>query len=156
MGTQLNAKETLERIRKESEKRRRARREGRKRGELSESLEEKLRSCNPLQLKRVKKICDEYLADHRLPPDDFECGQRYTKKILVSVPVKNTRYLLELRPCGKDCQKCPHGPYLYAYHRDGAIIKQFYYRKDQLHTAPRKIRIAIAPFLKAGSSQRQV
>jgi hypothetical protein len=148
MGIQLNAKETLERIRRESEKRKQARREGRKHGALSDSLQEKLRSCNPQQLKRVKKICDVYLSDHRSPPDDFECGQPYTEKVLANVAVKNRRYLLELRSCGKNCQKCPHGPYLYAYHRDGAIIKQFYFRKDRLHTAPRKVRKAIAPFLR--------
>jgi hypothetical protein len=26
----------------------------------------------------------------------------------------------QTRKCGRDCPRCPHGPYVYAYWRDGA------------------------------------
>jgi hypothetical protein len=143
----------IERGKREAEERVKHRREGRKRGWLSASLEEKLRSCNPLHLRRVKKVCDDYLADHLGPPHDFECGERYTRRVLAAVEIRNKRYQLELRDCGKHCGRCPHGPYLYSYFRDGSIIKQKYYRKNKsFRDAPRKVRNAIARVLHTARS----
>jgi hypothetical protein len=147
----LAAQAVLERARREDEKRRRERREGRKRGELSQSLSEKLRSCNPLQLRRVKKICARYLEDHRLPPNELECDEprpRVKRTVLISVGLKNRRYRLERRDCGKNCLQCPHhGPYLYFYYRDGSIIKEKYLGKAPFGKAPRKVRAAITQVL---------
>jgi hypothetical protein len=154
IDVQRRAKEVLDRARRDSVEKALARREGRRRGELSDSLREKLRSCNPEQLKRVKRLCDAFLSDHRQPPVAMECGQRYTIEVLANVVVKNKRYLLEKRSCGKECAKCPHGPYLYAYYRDGAIIKQLYFRTGQISKAPRKVRSVIAPFVHNRQSKR--
>lgn len=30
------------------------------------------------------------------------------------------------RNCGKNCDGCPHGPYLYAYYREGTTLKSKY------------------------------
>jgi hypothetical protein len=141
------AKATLERIRLEAEKRTKERREGRKHGELSRSLEEKLRACNPQQLREVKSLCSLFLKDHRRPPEQLDCRKKYARKILASVGIKNVRYQLEFRDCGKHCGTCPHGPYLYAYHRDGAIIKQKYFKKGDFRRVPRKIRFIFVPLL---------
>jgi len=70
----LHARAEPERIRRESERKSKARRAGRKKGELSDSLEEKLRACNPLQLKTVKRLCDVFLADHRHRPIQENVG----------------------------------------------------------------------------------
>jgi hypothetical protein len=135
----LNARAELARIKREADKRATDRREGRKLGLLSQSLEEKLRSCNPLQLRRVKKMCDEYLKDHRSPPEEFDCRKRFTNRVVAVVKLKNKRFQLEFRDCGKHCTKCPHGPYLYSYWRDGSIIKDDYHGKSPFRNIPRKI-----------------
>lgn len=150
---QLHLRSELERIRRESERKTTARREGRKQGELSDSLKEKLRACNALQLRRVKKLCDRYLRDHRLPPEPYECGKHYTRSVLNSIAIKNKRYQLELRDCGKQCGGCPHGPYLYSYYRDGSIIRQLSYGKRSRETVPRKVQ---AMMRKAIATYRRV
>jgi hypothetical protein len=130
-------------MKRKSEENTRERKEGRKHGELSQSLGEKLRSCNPLQLKIVMKICKRYLTDHRRPPDEFECRPRWKHKIVAVAEMKNKRYQLELNDCGKKCRKCPHGPYLNSYHRDGSIIKRHYFGKAPYRGIPRKVRATI-------------
>ncbi len=142
----------LERMREEEKRLDQERKEGRKLGKLTNSLREKLCSCNPLQLRRVKKLCDEYLADHRAPPAKHEC-QRRTAKALSSWCMKNKRYQLELRRCGrKKCQSCPHGPYLYVYHRDGSIIKEEYVKESNYHHLPRRIRKEVKAYLSSLSN----
>lgn len=133
----------LRRIQEREQEQTRQRREGRRRGQLTQSLVERLRNCNPEQLAAVMRLCRQFLRDHRKPPTQHECSQRYRRTVLVSVPVGRMRYQLEKRPCGKGCQQCPHGPYLYAYYRDGSIIKQKYFGKGPYTSLPRKVRSAI-------------
>ena len=54
--TRDGAKRELERIREENEKRTQERRAGREKGQLSQSLCEKLSACNIPQLRKVKKL----------------------------------------------------------------------------------------------------
>ncbi|MGB9485777.1 MAG: hypothetical protein WCD04_06670 [Terriglobia bacterium] len=135
------ARELLRRKAEEDKQRALRRREGRKVGDLSDGLVEKLRSCNPPQLRRVKRLCNEFLADHRHPPHKNECASYLTEEALFSWVVKNRRYQLEMRNCGKKCGGCPHGPYLYVYQRDGSLIKPKYLKRpDWRKRLPRKIR----------------
>lgn len=40
-------------------------------------------------------------------------------------------YRLESVRCGKpNCKSCPHGPYWYAYHREGAKLKSTYIGRE--------------------------
>lgn len=32
--------------------------------------------------------------------------------------------------CGRDCKKCPHGPYWYIYWREGKVVKSKYIGKE--------------------------
>jgi len=152
----LRARAALERSKREVDRKREARREGRKRGKLSSSLEEKLRACNPLQLRRVKRLCDAYLEDHRRPPEEFECRKVYTRCVLETIGLKNKRYQLELRDCGRHCRTCPHGPYLYSYFRDGGIIKLKYHGRGPFREVPRKVLAIIRQSSSRASHSRAV
>lgn len=124
------------------------RRQGRLRGELTDSLREKLRNCNPKQLRNVVELCRRFIKDHRVAPSRRDCVQRFAQTVLLSVPVGSKRYQLEQRSCGKNCSKCPnHGPYLYAYYRDGAIIKPKWLGKPPYREKiPRRVRAALRDF----------
>ncbi len=129
--------------------------ERRQRGLLSPTLRENLRACNVLQLQNVRKLCEQYTRDQQNPPQPSECGELFTEEVLVSVPLKNKRYQLELRNRkAKDPDKrYLNGPYLYAYHRDGKYIRQEYFRKTEWKKLPRKVRSAIKPFLNPSAVQ---
>jgi hypothetical protein len=137
----------LEQKREEEKRLDQERKEGRKVGKLSKSLREKLRNCNPLQLRNVKKLCDQYLADHRMPPLEWECRKR-AQRALCSCQMKNKRYQLELRKCGKKCGGCPHGPYLHVYHRDGSIIRDKHIKERDYRHLPRRIRGEVLAYLR--------
>jgi hypothetical protein len=62
------------------------------------------------------------IAKHRKAPDRLEC-QQHVLKILCSAAVRNHRYQVEFRSCGKTCNHVPHGPYIYEYHYDGSIVR---------------------------------
>jgi hypothetical protein len=149
--------QTLHRMREDEERRTLARREARKKGKLADSTIQRLRNCNPPQLQAAVKLCRQFLKDHRTPPSRPDCFQR-GRKAVMGVTVGNQRYQLELLlTCGKAaCKKCPHGPYLYGYHRDGSIIKPTYYgRPPYRKKAPRKVLAAIQAYRKRqADSQR--
>ena len=143
-----------EQIKRDKEERAQKRKEGRPRGELSESLKDKLNNCNPQQLRNVIASCRALLRHHRLAPSQFECHRPFRGiTVLVSVSVKNKRYQFEKQPCGKNCAKCPnHGPYLYVYCRDGAFAPAkslgTYPFKSRI---PRKVKVAIRESMKRES-----
>jgi hypothetical protein len=139
----LTLEDALRDIQARSEEQTRRRKEGRKRGDITEGLIDRLRNCNPAQLHKAIRTCLRFLKDHRTAPAAHECSQRFRRTIILSVSVGNQRYQLEKRPCGKGCNQCPHGPYLYAYQRDGAIIKQRYIGKAPYGKIPRKLRAAL-------------
>jgi len=141
------ARETMARIERESAQRDQDRREGRKVGKLSHSLHEKLRSCNPQQLKRVIKLSRQYLKEHKHAPAFRDFPNRRHARVLAHVEHKNMRYCLEVHPCSKaNCRKCPHGPYIYSYHRDGQYFP-LKYHGSTFTRLPRKVRDAFRPIV---------
>jgi len=123
---QRRAQERMEKIEREEEERTRERREGRKQGKLSRSLVETIGACTPKQLRRVIEVARQNLRNYRKAPE--LCQVRVYGKLLASGAHRNKFYTLELRSCGKEnCRKCPHGPYVFAYQRDG----HFYRPKSQ-------------------------
>jgi len=149
------ARQRSDEFQRYEEERTRERREGRLLGKLTAGLKDKLRNCNPQQLRNVMALCRTFLRDHRTAPVSRECKQRFPSTILVGVPVGNKRYQLERRACGKNCGNCPnHGPYLYAYYRDGSIIKQRSFGKPPFkERLPPKVRSAIRKVIAADLSQ---
>jgi hypothetical protein len=137
----------LARIANIEAKRKEEQRAGRKDGLLGKSLRDSLRACNVAQLGRVKTVCNRFIEDHRRPPDESECGAVYIMKVLASVCVKNRRYQLEIRR-GSLRRKTVYlnGPYLYAYWRDGRLIRKQYLKKGRDASIPRKVKEAIKPF----------
>ncbi len=75
----------LERDRQEADRQRRA---GRPKGELTQSLKDKLQNCNVAQLQRVKKACYWHIKRQRNPPNEHDCPAKYTRLVLTSVTVK--------------------------------------------------------------------
>lgn len=118
-------------------------------GKPTPSLRAQLRACNIPQLKTVKKLCDQYIRDHKSAPDEILCGKPFTEAVLFSIPLKNKRFQFEIRnrPAKKSGFIYLNGPYLYAYHRDGKYIHETYFKKKEWNKLPRKIRIAMKPFL---------
>src|SRR5437016_4068108 len=84
-----------EQIKHDREERARKRKEGRPRGELTESLIDRLRNCNPQQLQNVIARCRTLLKDHRAPPSSYDCHRPFRGiTVLVSVAVGNKTYQL--------------------------------------------------------------
>jgi hypothetical protein len=126
------SKELQVRWQQEREEQAAERRAGRLVGKLSHGLREKLRSCNPGQLKRVKKLCDRFIEDHRKPPPQNLCGKAYTVRVLESVTVGNRRFQLEFRRTTRRAKRVyVNGPYIVEYLRDGSFIKWRYIKKDR-------------------------
>jgi hypothetical protein len=129
--------EIIARRDKEQQERTEKRRAGRPLGELTPSLIEKLRACNVAQLKTAKKLCDDYIQDHRKPPSRYMCGKPFTTKVLQSVTVKNCRYQLEFRRAKQ--------VYVYlkvcVYWRDGSIIHLRTIKQDKYlrRALPKKV-----------------
>lgn len=133
--------EYLDRIKRESEDQDRERREGRVVGELSSSLLKSLRKCNPRQLRTVKKLVREYVKDHKEPPVLEELDIPRSTRVVESQVHRNKLYNLELNCCNKPtCTKCPHGPYIYFYQRNGAIFPRKQLSEKQLSRLPPGIR----------------
>jgi hypothetical protein len=144
--TSTRAQELLERMKQQREDAVQERRDGRPLGKLTQSLVEKLRSCNQVQLLRAKKLCDRYIEDHRKPPPLNQCGKSYTVHVLESVAVKNQRFQLEFRRTTRRAKRVyVNGPYVVVYWRDGSIIQSKYIKKDKnlRQTLPRKVWKAI-------------
>jgi hypothetical protein len=118
------ARDRLAEHEKQREQDKLERQQGRLQGRPTKSLVEKLRACNIDQLKYAKKLCDRYMLDQRKPPARSDCGDRYTVKVIDAICVKNQHYQLEFRRSTRSAKKIyVNGPYIRAYHRDGAIIK---------------------------------
>ncbi len=144
--TSTRAQELLERMKQQREDAAQERRDGRPLGKLTQSLVEKLRSCNQVQLLRAKKLCDRYIEDHRKPPPLNQCGKSYTVQVLESVAVKNRRFQLEFRRTTRRAKRVyVNGPYVVVYWRDGSIIQSKYIKKDKnlRQNLPRKVWQAI-------------
>lgn len=129
----------LERDRQEADRKRRA---GRPKGELTQSLKDKLQNCNVAQLQRVKKACDWHIKRQRNPPNEHDCPAKYTRLVLTSVTVKAWRYRLEFRRTSLRAKRVyVNGPYILRYWWDGSIVKSKYFRKGKnlRQELPRKV-----------------
>lgn len=128
----VNAQAIQAQIAQDREEAQKKRRAGRPKGELTQSLIEKLRNCNVLQLQNVKKRCDREIERQSKPPGDYDCGERYTLRVLGSVTVKTTRFRLEFRRTSLRLNKVyVNGPYIRRYWWDGSIVKSEYIRKGK-------------------------
>ena len=117
------------------------RRDGRLRGELSQSLSEKLESCNPLQLRTVIRLAHKFQELHRKPPSLLKCRMKYTEDVLKHVDVHNQRFTLELRRSSQRGDRVyVNGPYVVSHWRDGSITKHKYFGNKNLRKrVPRKV-----------------
>jgi hypothetical protein len=82
---------------------------------LDAELTGTLRSLDPRELRRVLIFVRGLLLAHgeTPPPEEIDLG--------------NVTYRLEGVRCGKpDCRSCPHGPYWYAYYREGDRLRSHY------------------------------
>lgn len=123
-------------------------------GGVDSDVRRTLRSYSVKRLQQVKRLCDKFIADHRIAPPPEECGQRYTEYVLCSVAVKNKRFQLELRrSAAKDGRIYINGPYLYAYYRAGRIVKSVYHGKRPWHGVPRKVKTAMSEHVESAAVQ---
>jgi hypothetical protein len=82
---------------------------------LDRRLTTTLRSLDSHELRRILIFVRGLLVSHgeTPPPDEIELG--------------SVTYRLEEVKCGKPgCQSCPHGPYWYAYYREGNRLRSHY------------------------------
>lgn len=138
----VNAQVRQAQIAEEREEAQKERRAGRLKGELTRGLIENLRNCNVLQLQNAKKRCDREIERQSNPPNDYDCGKRYTMRVLRSVTVKTARFRLEFRRTSLRLNKVyVNGPYIFRYWWDGSIVKSEYIPKDKRLRAslPKKV-----------------
>jgi hypothetical protein len=110
-------------------------------------LSDALRRCTPTQLAKVKLLCNEYIKDHKVPPDPKDIPNRRRETVLATAACKNSLYQMEMHPCSKsNCKGCPHGPYFYRNYRDGEIIVPKYI--GAYSSLPRSVREKFSPILK--------
>ena len=146
----VGLRERLAQIEEEREEAQRKRRAGRPKGELTQSLVEKLRNCNVLQLQNVKKACDREMKRQSKPPSDYDCGERFTLRCLGSITVKTTRFRLEFRRTSLRSTKVyVNGPYIRRYWWDGSIVKSEHVKKgNKLRlNLPKKVWLAFQGLL---------
>jgi hypothetical protein len=151
------AQEYLRHLDKLAAERAAQRRAGRELGEIGQTLSDSLRACNVLQLKNVKRSCNQLIEKHRRPPEEFECRENYILKILVSICIKNKRYQFEIRR-GSLRRKTVYlnGPYLYAYWRDGRLVRKQYLKDGKGRNVPRRVKAAIKPFQSRERIEREM
>src|SRR5262249_27006350 len=104
---QHRARMRLAQIDREQEKQVRERRQARKDGKLERRLLEGIYACTPIQLKEVIRVAKQELADYKRSPELQDIRLYRNTKLLAYAAHKNKLYCLELRPCGKNCRKCP-------------------------------------------------
>lgn len=138
---QRRARERLKQFEEERLTAAAERRDGRLRGELTQSLNEKLESCNPLQLRTVIRLAHKFQELHRKPPSLPKCRMKYTEDVLKHVDVRNRRFTLEFRRSSKRGDRVyVNGPYVVSHWRDGSITKHKYFGNKNLRKrVPRKV-----------------
>jgi hypothetical protein len=139
------------RFEEERQEAQRERRAGRPKGELTQSLQDKLGDCNILQLHNVKKLCDRHIKRQRKPPSEHDCScERYTVLVLGSVTVKTTRFRLEFRRSSFRAERVyVNGPYIRRYWWDGSIVKSKHVTKGKnlRRNLPKKVWVAFRDLL---------
>jgi hypothetical protein len=81
---------------------------------ISRDLIRVIRSLDPYDLRRLQMLIRGLLLED--PPQEEETGR--------------VTFRQEMVRCGKDgCTRCPHGPYWYAYWREGGRTRSRYVGK---------------------------
>lgn len=89
---------------------------------LDRELIRRVRALDPFDLRRLTILVRGLLVAREEEP--FDVGPPETAKSKVT-------YRQELVRCGREnCSKCPHGPYWYAYWREGGRVRSRYIGKD--------------------------
>jgi hypothetical protein len=122
----------------------RERREARKQGKLEPRLLEGIYACTPKQLREVIRVARKEVLDYKRAPELQEI-RLYRNSKLLAYAHKNKLFCLELRPCGKNCRRCPHGPYVYSYKRNGKFYPQK--KEPNFSRLPTPIRDRFEPII---------
>jgi hypothetical protein len=127
------ATEWLERHERERQTEREKLRAGRPDGLLADSLCDRLKSQNIAQLEKIKRLCNSLIARQRKPPSQWDCHNRFAAKVIASFGFKDRLYRVELKRTTKRAAKVYiNGPYVYAYHWDGAYVRPEYFGSKNL------------------------
>lgn len=88
---------------------------------LDRDLIRQIRSLDQYDLRRLGILVKGLLVQQGDPPDDPDPGAKVGK----------VGYRLEKISCGRPgCTKCPHGPYWYAYWREGGRVRSRYIGRE--------------------------
>ena len=134
-------------IEREQQKQVLQRRQDRKDGKLDRRLLEGIYACTPQPLREVLRVARRELKDYKRPPELPDIRLYRNSELLAHAAHKNKLYCFERRPCGKQCRKCPHGPYVYSYTRNGKFYPQK--KEREFSRLPRPIRDLFEPVISA-------
>jgi hypothetical protein len=113
----------------------------RKAGRLTQGVINGLRACTIPQLLRAKKLCDKFTWDQRHAPPKEDCTPPFVLRVLLSIPVRNVRYQLEIIRNTRRADKIyVNGPYWYRYWRDGKVVFRKAVGKKNSQQLPRKVK----------------
>jgi hypothetical protein len=76
----------------------------------------------------IKDLVEQLIFERRKPPGPVELPKG--NEILAVKNHGSMTYRLEKVSCGKNCKGCPHGPYWYAYWREGGKTRSKYIGKN--------------------------
>jgi len=97
-------------------------------GKLSGGLHEKLAKCSIAELRTVKRLCNRLITRQTTPPASNDCPNEFAVKVVASFGFKNKLFRAELKRTTRRADKVyVNGPYVYAYHWDGAYVRPKYY-----------------------------
>jgi hypothetical protein len=79
----------------------------RKAGRVPEGVHNGLRSCTIAQLRKAKKLCDQFIWDQQHAPSDEDCSEvkPFILRILLSIPYRNQRFRFEITRSTKKAEK---------------------------------------------------
>jgi len=76
----------------------------------------------------IRDLVEQLLFESCQPPGAAELPK--ANEILAVENQGSMTYRLEKVSCGKNCKGCPHGPYWYAYWREGGKTRSKYIGKN--------------------------
>jgi len=79
-------------------------------------------------LGEIKDLVEQLIFERGKPPGPMELPEG--NEILAVKKSGSMTYRLEKVSCGKNCKGCPHGPYWYAYWREGGKTRSKYIGKN--------------------------
>ena len=78
----------------------------------------------------IKDLVEQLIFERDKPPGPAELPEGNDNEILAVKKSGSMTYRLEKVSCGKNCKGCPHGPYWYAYWREGGKTRSKYIGKN--------------------------